>query len=119
MTAAELNESSCVIRGTNGNRGRVAWLNPEKGAVRHLRYGRIILDAGGEPIQFSTEDQETGFICLKGAATIHCLGRDFVLGKYDALYIPRGTQLAVVPGAAGCDLAETGATVDNNFPAQF
>ena len=42
------------------------WLAPGDGAVRHLHYGRIILDASGS-LEFSTGERETGLICLRGA----------------------------------------------------
>lgn len=115
----DLTESRCVIRRTHIKRGRVEWLNPGAAAVQHLRYGRIILDSVDRPIQFSTEDRETGLVCLRGTATVRLAEQPFDLGQYDALYVPRDADVSVAPGADGCDLAEISAAVENRYPTQF
>ena len=61
MAASILNEKSCVVRATNKQKGRTSWLAPEKAAVTNLYYGRIILDSGDAPLEFSTGTHETGF----------------------------------------------------------
>ena len=65
-----IRESDCVRRGTNRRKGRTTWLAPSSAAVRHLRYGRIILGSGDAPIRFPTEGLETGLICLNGGGTV-------------------------------------------------
>ena len=125
MNAAELRESRCVIRGTNASRGRVEWVNPETAAVKHLRYGRIVLDATDQPIRFSTAGRELGLICLEGTATVHALAKQFErdqqfeLGQYDALYVPKDTEVSVKARGTRCDVAEISAPVDNSFPTQL
>jgi 5-deoxy-glucuronate isomerase len=39
--------------------------------------------------------------------------------QYDALYVPRDSRLRVVPGGAGCDLAEISAPVTGQYPVQY
>ena len=74
--------------------------------MRFLHYGRIVLDAGAEPVQFQTGEMETGLIALRGGATVRADGQDYTLGRYDALYVPRDSAVRVTPSADGCDLAE-------------
>jgi 5-deoxy-glucuronate isomerase len=117
--AYPLSAEACVRRGTNRTKGRTCSLAPGNGAVRHLHYGRIILDAGDEPIGFATGDRETGLICLRGKAEANAAGQRFELVPYDALYIPRESQVLVKPGAEGCDFAEIAAPVTGTYPVQF
>lgn len=113
-----IRRETCVIRATHRRKGRTQWLAPESGAVRHLHYGRIILDAGDAPLAFSTGPQETGLICLRGGAAIEAAGRRCELERYDALYVPRDSAIAVTPGGEGCDLAELSAAVAGAYPWQ-
>ncbi len=116
--ALPISEAGCVRRATHSAKGRTLWLAPGDGAVRHLHYGRIILDAAGS-LEFSTGDRETGLICLRGRATVAAASQSFQLTPYDALYIPRDEQARVTAGAAGCDFAEVSAPVTGSYPVQF
>jgi len=107
-----------VIRGTHLQKGRTTWLKPGKVALEHLRYGRIILDAG-ESLTFATECEETGLIGLRGSATIEVEERSFELARYDSLYVPRDSEVRVTAGDGGCDLAEIAAPVTGRYPVQF
>src|SRR5437016_2818842 len=84
--AYPLSVPSCVLRGTHLQKGRTCSLSPAAAAasVRHLHYGRIILD-GGEPLHFSTGERETGFVCLRGQGQIQVGAERFELTPYDAL----------------------------------
>ncbi|MGA2725043.1 MAG: 5-deoxy-glucuronate isomerase [Bryobacteraceae bacterium] len=119
MAASILNQESCVVRATNKQKGRTRWLVPEKAAVRYLHYGRIILDSGDAPLEFSTGTHETGLICLGGRAAVEVAAKRFELGRYDALYVPRESAVRVTPAEAGCDLAEISAPVTGQYPLQF
>lgn len=110
---------SCVIRATHRQKGRTRWLAPETAAVRHLHYGRIILDSGDPPLEFPTGTHETGLICLRGSATVEAAAGRFDLAPYDALYVPRNTGVRVAPSDAGCDFAEISAPVSGQYPVQF
>ena len=117
--AYPLSEEACVRRATHRAKGRTCSLAPGNGAVRHLHYGRIILDAGEAPLEFSTGRRETGLICLRGKATVEASGQTFELTPYDALYVPRESGVQVVPSAEGCDFAEISAPVEGSYPVQF
>ena len=114
-----ITSENCVVRNTNSRKGRTRSIAPGTSASRHLYYGRIILDAGDEPIGFSTGDHETSLICLKGAATVSVDGGAFELGVYDSIYIPRDSDAEVRPRAGGCDLAEISSPVANRYPLQM
>jgi 5-deoxy-glucuronate isomerase len=116
MNLPEIDAQTCVVRDTASQRGRHISVKPGTTAARHLHYGRIVL--GPESVEFSTEDRETAFICLKGGATIEAAGKSFSLTPYDALYVPRDTHVVVV-SETGCDLAEVAAPVDHQYPMQF
>ncbi len=117
--AYPLSEADCVRRGTDRAKGRTISLAPGNGAVRHLHYGRIILDGGDDPIAFATGENETGLICMRGKASVEAAGRTFDLSPYDAVYVPRGSNVRVVPASPGCDLAEISAPVTGEYPVQF
>jgi 5-deoxy-glucuronate isomerase len=119
MAAPAINRETCVVRGTNKQKGRTRWLAPEKAAVTHLYYGRIILYSGDLPLEFSTGTHETGLICLEGRAAVEVAGKRFEMGRYDALYVPRDSVVLVTPAGAGCDLAEVSAPVTGQYPLQF
>ena len=114
-----IDAGSCVVRDTGSRPGRHLSVVPGKTAARHLHYGRIVLAAGAEPISFSTEDRETGLLCLKGTATVETEGRSHTLVQYDGLYVPRDAAVTVRPGAEGCDLAEIAAPVTTRYPLQL
>jgi len=85
-------------------------VKPGTTAAQHLHYGRIVLN--DESISFSTEDRETAFICLKGRATIN--GETLI--PYDALYVPRDTDVTI---GGSCDLAEVAAPVAHHYPQKL
>ena len=118
-TAYPITEAGCVRRGTHLQKGRNLALVPGKAAVRHLHYGRVILDATDKPLSFSTEGRETGLICLRGSGRIDAAGQGYELSQYDALYVPRETRVTVTAGSGGFDLAEVAAPVDGQYPMQF
>ena len=113
-----ISPSTCIIRNTASRSGRTVSVAPGRTAARHLHYGRIILDAG-QPLSFHTDDRETGLIGLKGSATVTVEGRPYELGRYDALYVPRDSAIALQAGGSGCDLAEVAACVESRYPVQF
>jgi 5-deoxy-glucuronate isomerase len=117
--AYPLSEEDCVRRKTNRAKGRTCSLAPGNGAVRHLHYGRIILDGGEAALAFATGDLETGLICLRGKAEVEVDGQRFATVPYDAVYAPRGSQVRVTPATEGCDFAEIAAPVEGAYPVQF
>ncbi|HEX2833123.1 MAG TPA: 5-deoxy-glucuronate isomerase [Thermoanaerobaculia bacterium] len=114
MSLPEIDAQTCVVRDTARHRGRHISVKPGLTAARHLHYGRIVLE--GEAVAFSTEDRETAFICLRGTATIATHGESFDVTPYDALYVPRDSQVSV---EGNCDIAEVAAPVDHQYPLQF
>src|SRR5947209_5151165 len=117
--APAITAATCVVRGTHKRKGRTRSVSPGTAAVRHLHYGRIILDGGDAPLEFSTATHETGLISLRGRATVTLgSGETFTLAQYDSLYVPRDRAVTVAPGAEGCDLAEISAPVKGEYPVQ-
>jgi 5-deoxy-glucuronate isomerase len=116
---ADLSEGHCVLRQTHLTRGRTAWLKPGTGALQYLQYSRIILAGSDNAIHFCTGPMEAGLVCLQGAATVSAADKEYRVGRYDALYIPRGTDVAVAAEPTGCDLAEISAPVEGTYPLQF
>jgi 5-deoxy-glucuronate isomerase len=119
-TALEsINTSTCIVRDTASRKGRTLSVAPGKTATRHLRYGRVILDARDGAVAFHTGECETGFVGLKGRATVRVDDVAYELGRYDALYVPRGVTVAITAGPDGCDLAEIAAPVTMQHPVQL
>lgn len=119
MTSQSIDTTTCVVRNTAARKGRTRTVAPGTTAARQLHYGRIILDAGDTAVPFETGGLETGFICLRGRATVRAEGRPYDLTPYDALYVPRDAPVEVAPGPDGCDLAEIAAPVERRHPVQF
>ena len=119
MDIHPISSEGCIVRDTAARKGRTRTVAPGLVASRHLHYGRIILDAGDPPLRMNTGGLETGFIALRGAASVTADGRAFLLERFDALYVPRETSVEVTAGPGGCDLAEVAAPVDDRYPIQF
>jgi 5-deoxy-glucuronate isomerase len=119
MESYPISRAGCIVRNTGGRKGRTQSVAPGLVASRHLHYGRIVLDAGDPPLPLNTGDRETGFIALRGSASIQADNRQFTLDRYDALYVPRGTAVEIAAGGDGCDLAELAAPVEGTYPIQF
>jgi 5-deoxy-glucuronate isomerase len=119
VNSQTLAPETCIVRDTAARKGRTQSVAPGRTSARYLHYGRIILDAGDAPLEFSTGDRETGLVCLGGGATVAAAGATYTLGRYDALYVPRDSVVHVTAGAAGCDLAEIAAPVTGRHPVQF
>ncbi|HSP17820.1 MAG TPA: 5-deoxy-glucuronate isomerase [Thermoanaerobaculia bacterium] len=112
---APIQAKTCLVRDTGKRRGRNISVTPETTAARHLHFGRIVLEASDPPVVFSTGELETGLLCLKGKATIDVDGKRFDVGRYDALYVPRDSDVRV---SGSCDFAEIAAPVSNRYPIQ-
>lgn len=59
-----ISEKTCVVRGTDRNKGRTSAVAPGLTATRYryLHYGRIILQPDDEAIRFEIGTHETGLI---------------------------------------------------------
>ena len=110
---------TCIVRNTAAQKGRTESVAPGRSASRHLHYGRIILGEQDSAVRFSTGDRETALICLHGAATADVDGTQHALTRFDALYVPRDSNVSVQPAPGGCDLAEISAPVSKRYPLQF
>ena len=115
----QIAKDTCIVRNTAARKGRTQAVVPGKTATKYLHYGRIILDAGDEPVRFDTREMETGLVGLKGSAIVRAGDQSFTLGRFDSLYVPRDTAIDVTPGPDGCDLAELAAPVEQAYPVQF
>ncbi len=118
-TAPGIDRKTCVVRGTNHCAGRKRWLSPDTSPLRHLHYGRIILQPGDAPLEFAGGPHETGLVCLRGRASVGIGQQEFELGLYDALYAPRDSVVRVTHLGEGCDFAEISAPVQGSYPVQY
>jgi len=106
-----------IFRNTNVHTGRRIAVTPKNSLTEHLAYGRIILNPSKSAESFSTEDRETGLICLSGEATIAIDSEKLQLGQFDAVYIPRDSSVAITT-TSKVDLAEFSADVAHRYPLQ-
>ena len=109
--------NNLVFRGTNRQAGRHLIITPANSAMQQLRYGRIILNAETPDSTFATEQCEVALICLSGAARVTAGGSTHEMGRYDAIYIPRDSEVAVATDSAA-DLVECAAPVTGQYPLQ-
>ncbi|HEX2713605.1 MAG TPA: hypothetical protein VHM88_15500, partial [Candidatus Acidoferrales bacterium] len=84
-----------IFRKTNAHVGRHIAVTPDNSSNKHLAYGRIILNHWRPSVSFSTQDRETGLICLSGEASVKVGEAAAQLGRYDAIYIPRDCSVEV------------------------
>lgn len=113
-----IDPATCVVKGTHKLKGRTNSVSPGATASRNLFYGRIIIEAGDAPIAFENATHETGLVCLNGSGSVTTHGQTFAMNRYDALYVPRDSQIMVASDGA-FDLAELSAPVENQYPLQF
>ena len=106
-----------IFRNTNGQKGRHIAITPENSDMKHLVYGRIILDQETPRVEFATGPSESGLICLAGDCTIKAEGQTVTLARYDSIYLPRDTDVEIDTTSA-VDLVECAAEVDNKYPLQ-
>lgn len=95
VTSAEIQRETCFVPATHEGKGRRIAVAPGSSAARYLHYGRITLEALDDPITFENDDHETALVCLRGAAKVTTSGQSFQLARYDALYIPRDSEVDV------------------------
>src|SRR5262244_2740862 len=114
-----INAETCFVPATDKGAGRRLSVTPDKTAARFLNYGRITIGAADAPVRFQNNDHETGLVCLKGEAKVSTNGETFDLAQYDALYIPRDSEIEVAAGNGGCDVAEISAPVSRKYPIKF
>jgi len=107
-----------IFRRTNAQAGRHVSVTPQNSTMRHLAYGRILLSSSVPRVSFSTGDRETALICVSGKASIKIVEREFELAQYDAIYIPRDSQIEL-KAENRADLAEFSAEVEHRYPLQF
>lgn len=114
-TQAEVAVEKMVFRKTNSQKGRHLAVTPKNSTMRHLSYGRIILDASQPSVSFSNGDQETGLICLAGNAVVKTGGQQVEIGRFDAIYIPRDSTIEVSTNSS-VDFAEFSSDVVGKYP---
>jgi 5-deoxy-glucuronate isomerase len=107
-----------LISGTAGFEGRNIFIHPGNSSMREMSYGRIRLGAEQSCVSVTNEGQETGLVCLSGAATIMAGGERFALTAKDALYVSKGLPVTVET-TSEVDLVECSAVVDGEYPVQF
>ena len=84
-----------IYRGTNQQKGRHHAVTPENSSMKHLVYGRIILDSETPRVSFSTGTYETGLICMAGGCTVRAGGETHRIEHRDSIYIPRDTEVEI------------------------
>jgi 5-deoxy-glucuronate isomerase len=106
-----------VFRKTNTHLGRHVSVSPSNSTHKHLAYGRIILNTSSPQVSFSNGIRETGLVCLSGSAEVIVDSKTNRLGQYDAIYIPRDSQIEVRTQSR-VDIAEFSADVEHRYPLQ-
>jgi 5-deoxy-glucuronate isomerase len=106
-----------VFRKTNAHKGRKISITPHNSAMKHISYGRIILDSETPRATFDTVGSEVSLICLSGSATVKAAGESHELGRLDSIYIPRDSSVEVETSTA-VDFAECSAEVEGHYPLQ-
>ena len=117
MNLAAIAPEQLIFRDTARNPGRHISVTPENSSMQQLSYGRIVLDPEHSKSQFSTKSSETALICLSGQCTVRVANVRYQLTQYDAMYIPRGSNVEVST-TGRVDLVECSAEVEQDYPLQ-
>jgi 5-deoxy-glucuronate isomerase len=116
-STAEMAPDKMIFRNTNNAVGRNVSITPDNSTMRHLSYGRIILNPANPSVSFSTGNRETGLICLSGEGSVKVGAETTHLGKFDSVYIPRDSSIEVRT-ASNVDFAEFSSDVEKLYPLQ-
>ena len=114
-TESQVAMDRMIFRKTNGRKGRHLAVTPRNSSMRHLSYGRIILDTSPSSVSFNNDDQETALICLAGRAVVTAAGQQVEMARFDGMYIPRGSSVDV-SASSFVDLAEFSSDVAGTYP---
>ena len=115
--APALSAQQLLFSGTASHRGRHTSVSPGNSSLRHLCYGRILLDGSVPSVSFETGGRETALLCMRGGCSVKVNGTPHGLGPYDAIYVPRGSAVEVTTDVE-VDLVECAAEVDGDYPLQ-
>jgi 5-deoxy-glucuronate isomerase len=116
-SALRVEANKMIFRKTNAHIGRQVSVHSGNSAMRHLAYGRIILNSSKPQESFSTGNRETGLIVLSGEASVRLDQSATKLGQYDAVYIPRDSSVEVKT-MSKVDIAEFSSDVEKHYPLQ-
>src|SRR6267154_3860378 len=117
-TQSGLAVDKMILRNTNGRTGRHLAVTPENSTMRHLAYGRIILDQSQPSVSFTNGDRETALICLSGKAVVKTDGKELEIGKFDAIYVPRDSSIEISTSSS-VDVAEFSSDVTGKYPLKI
>ncbi len=109
---------SWLFRKTHQVRGRKRLIDSSNSGLQFLKYGRIVLREGENPISLETGSDEVGLICLEGEGEIEVGREHFNMKKYDALYLPIQGSCRIHPRGS-FDLAECAAPASKKYGVQF
>src|SRR6516165_880057 len=115
---AQAGTEKMIFRNTHAQTGRHVRVSPQNSTMRHLSYARIVLNPSCPGVTFSNGPQETGLICLSGRACVKAAEKEFVLERYDSIYIPRDSAIEVSASGAA-DLAEFSCDVTRRYPLKL
>jgi len=107
-----------IFSGTASHLGRAVAVSPKNSAMAHLCYGRIRLRQELSALSFETGERETALLCMAGSCQITVSGKPYALDTYDAIYIPRDSNVGVST-AGEVDLVECAADVTGTYPLQI
>jgi 5-deoxy-glucuronate isomerase len=114
---SQLTADNLIFRRTNARKGRTLAVTTDNSPLKHLNYGRIILDGEVPRIAFATGEYEIGLICLSGKGRVAVAGESHELERYDSIYIPRDSSVEITTENA-VDLVECSSKVEGRYPVQ-
>ena len=116
--AQALHDKQLIFSGTTAHKGRKTSVFPGNSQLRHLHYGRVLLDSAVPHVSFETAGRETALLCMHGDCTLKVDGVPHTLAQYDAIYVPRGSAIEITTDSM-VDLVECAAEVDGDYPLQL
>src|SRR5260221_5592756 len=85
-----------IFRGTNKAKGRHTSVSPENSSMKHLVYGRVILDQTEPRAALSTGKLESSLICMSGECTIKSGDETNYICQYASIYLPPETEVEIM-----------------------
>ena len=89
MPTLPISNPTCMVWNTGAVHGRTLAIEPGKTAVKHLRCGRIVLNAATHRSTSTPVDSRQGLIAPSGDATVRLDGFEYQMRPYDARVVDR------------------------------
>ena len=103
-----------LFRNTASRVGRNISITPTTSEFKMISAGRIILRDETRNASGQNTGSETSLVCLHGNGIVRTCGKEFSIGRFDGVYVPRGEMFEVLTETT-IDIVESSAPTTKVF----